>query len=99
MSNLNSPMAVCDHNARMGHDRTMAPVGSMDQEILEPPTEVRIPKPLMKRSLWWSSRRIRAWELLVAQGPAVQEEGELDGECDGDGDDRGEMQRCLAAVG
>lgn len=48
----------------MRRERVVVPTGSSHHASLEPPTEVRMPKPLMKRSLRWSSRRIRIWEYV-----------------------------------
>ena len=46
----------------MSVERRMAPMGSIHHFSLEPPMEVRRPKPLMKRSLRWSSHRMRTCE-------------------------------------
>jgi hypothetical protein len=51
MSNWNSEYAVLDHKKIMSTDRIMAPIGSSHQTSLLPPTLVKIPNPLIERSL------------------------------------------------
>ena len=62
INSWNSEYAVLSHRTTIKVDSISAPIGSIHQRSLLPPTDVRIPKPLMRRSLRWSSQRIRTCE-------------------------------------
>ncbi len=64
-SSLNSDHAVRIHRKLIRTDRMMAPMGSIHHLSFDPPTLVRRPTPLMKRSLRWSSQRMRIWLYLL----------------------------------
>ena len=51
MSNWNSEYEVLDQRKMIKTDNIIAPMGSIHHLSLAPPTEVKIPKPLMNRSL------------------------------------------------
>src|SRR5271155_611219 len=61
INSWNSEYAVRSHSTLIKHESTMAPMGSSHHLSLLPPMEVIIPKPLMMRSLRWSSQRMRIW--------------------------------------
>ena len=61
----NSEKAVCSQMTEMRQEIMMAPMGSIHHLSLEPPTEVRIPKPLIRRSFLWSCHRMLICEYLT----------------------------------
>ena len=46
----NSLNAVCNQMAETKQERMIAPIGSIHHLSLDPPTDVRIPKPLINKS-------------------------------------------------
>ena len=61
MRSWNSEYAVRDQRKMINTESIIAPIGSNHHFNFDPPTLVKTPNPLMKRSFLWSSQRMRIW--------------------------------------
>lgn len=61
----NSLYAVLLQRKIIKTDKIIAPIGSIHHFSFEPPTLVKIPKPLINKSFLWSSHKMRTWLYLL----------------------------------